>query len=136
MTNETIRTMTAADAKKRLPRGVQSHGPAGSHIGGIAGCISMKARDNGQHYVCAVDAHDAENAPADKARIAVFAKTKGASHFAHCLAHGVQVACRNRAAAIQTCRTAGAFNPKAGKAAAQAWCARCVKAQQAQADEA
>lgn len=124
--------MAKAEIKQRLEGVKQTHGGRGASIAGIAGCITMKQRANAAHFVCAVDI-GAADADAEADAITVFKKTRdaGASHFAHCMAHGVQVACGNRAQAIHTCRTAGGFNGKAKKAAKHGWCAKCVKTQDA-----
>lgn len=127
-------TMPKAQAKARIPRGTQSHGGAKGHVGGIAGCISMKARENAVGYVGAINLQEAREATVAQADFR-FKETSGTTrsgkgYMAVCFQHGVQKPCKSRKAAIHTCRTAGSRNPKATAAVAQAWCKRCVTAQQ------
>ena len=126
-------TMPKAKAKARIPRGTQSHGGAKAHMGKIAGCISMKARENAAGYVGAINLTEAREATTADADFR-FKETRdttrsGHGYMAVCFQHGVQKPCKSRRAAIHTCRTAGSRNAKATHAVAQAWCARCVKTQ-------
>ena len=116
----------------------QTHGPSGCNIGNISGCISLKTRNNANHYCGVYEVRDAANPDEglDFIRVPNHIKVSGVSHMVHCHAHGVSVGVANRRAGMHSVRCSGA-NPTEGTAAdnnpqaKRKWCVRCVKGQDA-----
>jgi hypothetical protein len=135
----TIRKASASDCEGFLKedggtlRG-QSHGPAGAHIGNIAGCISMKRRQGSVHYGIAVKVSecDSEGAGINR-KVFVSAEGRKGAYAVICMAHGVSRPVPSRKAAMHSVRTAGK-QPTEGvafaKGAIAEWCNQCVKGQQ------
>lgn len=135
----TIRKASAVDCKAFLKedggthRG-QSHGPAGVHIGNIAGCISMKQRKGSAHYGIAVKVADVDSEGAGiNRKVFVSAAGRKQAYAVICMAHGVSRSVPSRKAAMHSVRTAGK-QPTEGvafaKGAIAEWCNQCVKGQQ------